>query len=228
MAQDVAQLNRDRNLLLAGVSHDLRTPLSRVRLAVEMLAKDTDPELRQSMIQDIEDMDAIVSQFLGYVREGSDEAAGQGDLNHLIREVSERFSRRGKNISLHLQTLPAVSFKPLAMQRLLSNLLDNALRHGGPEIEIYTKQVTDSIIVKVSDSGPGIPEFERQRLMQPFTRLNPARGQVGAGLGLAIVDKIAKLHSGKISLLTRDGGGLEVRLELPLNSDQVINSSTSS
>src|SRR5713226_2088849 len=95
MAQDVAQLNRDRNLLLAGVSHDLRTPLSRVRLAVEMLEKDTDPELRQSMIQDIEDMDAIVSQFLGYVREGSDEATGHGDLNRLIREVSERFSRRG-------------------------------------------------------------------------------------------------------------------------------------
>jgi len=228
MAQDVAQLNRDRDLLLAGVSHDLRTPLSRVRLAVEMLEKDTDPELKESMIQDIEDMDAIVSQFLGYVREGSDEATGQGDLNHLIREVSERFTRRGKSISLHLQTLPAVAFKPLAMQRLLSNLLDNAVRHGGPEVEIYTKQVADRVIVKVADSGPGIPESERQRLMQPFTRLNPARGQVGAGLGLAIVDKIAKLHGGKVCLLTRDGGGLEVRLELPLNPDQVVSSSTSS
>ncbi|HLQ25825.1 MAG TPA: ATP-binding protein [Acidiferrobacterales bacterium] len=227
MAQDVEQLNKDRNLLLAGVSHDLRTPLSRVRLAVEMLEKDTDPELRQSMIQDIEDMDAIVSQFLGYVREGSDEATGHGDLNRLIREVSERFSRRGKNISLHLQTLPAAAFKPLAMQRLLSNLLDNALRHGGPDVEIHTRCVTGCIIVKVADSGPGIPESERQRLMQPFTRLNPARGQAGAGLGLAIVDKIAKLHGGKISLLTRAGGGLEVRLELPLNSDQIINSSTS-
>jgi two-component system osmolarity sensor histidine kinase EnvZ len=193
-----------------------------------MLGKDTDPELRQSMIQDIEDMDAIVSQFLGYVREGSDETTRQGDLNHLVREVSERFSRRGKNISLYLQTLPAVSFKPLAMQRLLSNLLDNAMRHGGPEIEIHTQRVADSIIVKVSDSGPGIPESERQRLMQPFTRLNPARGQAGAGLGLAIVDKITKLHGGKIFLLTRDGGGLEVRLELPLNSDQIISSATSS
>ncbi len=216
MAQDIEQLNKDRTLLLAGVSHDLRTPLSRVRLAVEMLGKNTDAELRQSMVQDIEDMDAIVSQFLAYVRDGSDEIASQVDLNHLVKEVSQRFSRPGKNIRLHLQPLPAVPFKPMAMQRLLGNLLDNAMRHGGGEIEIHTQHLSDCIVVKVSDSGPGIPESERHRVMQPFIRLNSAQGKAGTGLGLAIVDKITRLHEGKISLLTRDGGGLEVRLELPV------------
>lgn len=215
MARDVQQLDKDRNLLLAGVSHDLRTPLARLRLAIELLENTSDPGLRQGMIQDIEDMDLIINQFLAYVRHGTDETSCPGDLNRLLQELAERHVEPGKKITLYLSALPAIHFKPLAMQRLLNNLLDNALLHGNSEVEIHTQALPDRAVVKVMDRGPGIPESERQRVLQPFTQLT-ARGEVGAGLGLAIVDRIARLHRGTISLWARDGGGLEARLELPL------------
>lgn len=216
LARDVQQLDRDRNLLLAGVSHDLRTPLARLRLAAELLENTSDPVLRHDMIHDIEHMDGIISQFLAYVRHGSDEAARPGDLNRLLQELSERYSDAQGKITLHLAALPMIRFKPLAMQRLLSNLLENAWLHGNSEVEVHTQALPDRVVIKVLDRGPGIPESERQKMMQPFTQLASAREEKGAGLGLAIVDRIARLHRGKISLLSREGGGLEARLELPL------------
>ncbi len=215
MARDVQQLDQDRNLLLAGVSHDLRTPLARLRLAIELLENTSDPALRQDMIQDIEDMDLIINQFLAYIRHGTDEAACPGDLNRLLHDLVERYTETGKHITLHLSPLPMIRFKPLAMQRLFGNLLDNALLHGNSEVEIHTLALSDDAIIKVLDRGPGIPECDRQRVLKPFIQLS-ARGESGAGLGLAIVDRIARLHHGKLSLLTREGGGLEAVLEIPL------------
>lgn len=218
MARDVQQLDSDRNLLLAGVSHDLRTPLARLRLAIELLENTGDPALRHDMIQDIETMDEIISQFLAYVRQGVDEAAAPSDLNRLLQELSERFNAPGQDITLHLAPLPLLPFKPLAMQRLFSNLLSNAVLHGNSDIEVHTQALPDRIVVKVLDRGPGIPEAERQRMLQPFMQMASARRDKGAGLGLAIVDRIARLHNGSINLLPREGGGLEAHLELPINT----------
>jgi len=101
------------------------------------------------------------------------------------------------------------------MQRLLSNLIDNALRHGNGSAEIVTGEEGGFLFVEVLDRGPGIPAAEAARMLQPFTRMDSARSTSGTGLGLAIVDRIAQMHGGKIRLLPREGGGLRARVELP-------------
>jgi two-component system osmolarity sensor histidine kinase EnvZ len=102
------------------------------------------------------------------------------------------------------------------MQRLVANLLDNALRHGGAEVEVATRVESGRAVIEVLDRGPGIPPGESERMLQPFTRLDRARSTSGTGLGLAIVDRIARLHGGSVQLLARGGGGLRARVELPL------------
>ena len=217
MTSNLKQLDADRAVLLAGISHDLRTPLSRLRLGVEMLGDASDPALQEGMIQDIEDMDAIINQFLDFARESTNEPSRSGeDLNQIVASVCERFSRTGRPIKIYLGDLPPLTLKPTATQRMVTNLVDNALRHGGGEVEVRTERDGDHAIVRVLDRGPGIPEEEVLRVMQPFTRLEASRaGSNGSGLGLAIVERAAKLHGGNVRLLKRDGGGLEVRVELP-------------
>jgi two-component system osmolarity sensor histidine kinase EnvZ len=101
---------------------------------------------------------------------------------------------------------------------MIANLVDNALRHGGPDVEVSTTQESGRAVVEVLDRGPGIPTGEVEHMLQPFTRLDRARSGPGTGLGLAIVDRIARLHGGEVKLLARAGGGLRARVELPLAS----------
>jgi len=220
MARDVRSLDQDRRLLLAGISHDLRTPLARLRLGVEMLPSGGDAGLNAGMVQDIEDMDAIIDQFLSYVREGSnEEAALESDLAAAVHSVVERYQRRGQPVRMTdaVDVLPPVRLRPLSFQRLLSNLVDNALRHGGGDIEVQAGRAGPAMLqVCVLDRGPGIPEAERVRMLQPFQRLGSARTDPGSGLGLAIVDRIARLHGGRVLLDGREGGGLKVTVELPV------------
>ena len=217
MTSNLKQLDTDRAVLLAGISHDLRTPLSRLRLGVEMLDQAADPALQDGMIQDIEDMDAIINQFLDFARESTNEPSRSGeDLNQIVASVCERFCRTGRPVKSLLGKLPPLTLKPTATQRMVTNLVDNALRHGGGEVEVRTESDGDHAVVRVLDRGPGIPEAEMSRVMQPFTRLEASRaGGKGSGLGLAIVERAVKLHGGNVRLLRREGGGLEVRVELP-------------
>lgn len=217
MASDLKRIDEDRSLLLAGVSHDLRTPLARIRLGVEMLGDKADMALQQGMVQDIEDIDAVINQFLDFARvTGEQSAASEIDLNELVHAVIERYERQGKTISARLGSVPRLELKVLAIQRLLTNLIDNALHHGSPEAEVVTTADNGRVRLSVLDRGPGIPAAEVERMLQPFTRLNAARSTSGSGLGLAIVDRIAKMHGGSVSLLAREGGGLEARVEFPV------------
>lgn len=217
MNQDLAQLNQERTVMLAGISHDLRTPLARLRLAVELQEGKTDESHRLGMVQDIADLDAIIGQFLAFVRGTENENCESADLNQLIHATYERYTRSGKQLQLDLGTLPRLQLRPLAIQRLLSNLLDNAYRHGGDDITIKTEAHANSVCLSVLDRGPGIPPEQAARALQPFSRLDTARsGQSGAGLGLAIVDQIARMHGGRVELRARDGGGLEARVSLPV------------
>jgi two-component system osmolarity sensor histidine kinase EnvZ len=212
----VKQLADDRNLLLAGVSHDLRTPLTRLRLSVEMLGDSVPESARDGMIQDMADMDGIIGQFLDFVREGEDEPLQLGDLNQMVQSVVERYIRAGKNVKMESGDISPFSYRPMAIQRGLTNLVDNALRYGGGEALVATSNEKGFVRISVSDNGPGIPEPEIPRLMQPFTRLDLARGSShGAGLGLAIVSRIAQQHNGKFSLRNRPQGGLEAMLDIP-------------
>ena len=217
MNANLQRLHHARTVMLAGVSHDLRTPLTRLRLAVEMQQAKIDDATQSGMVEDIEDMDAIIGQFLAFARGIEDEPLETVDLNGLIEATCARYARVGQAIVTDLGTLPTLSLRPLALQRLLSNLLDNAFNHSGKtDVTIQTVHSGNMVTLSVLDLGPGIPAHEVNAALQPFSRLNTARsGQSGAGLGLAIVEHIAHLHGGKLELLARPGGGLEARITLP-------------
>ena len=186
-----------------------------MRLAVEMLPEAD--SLKPGMVQDIEDMDDIIRQFLDFVRGVESELVEAGDLNNLAQGVVDRYLRSGRAVIANFNSLPALSMRPQAMQRLLTNLLDNAFAYGGSPVEIVTRADHEAITLSVFDRGPGIPEEEISRVLRPFERLDKARGpEGGSGLGLAIAGRIARLHGGSLSLHNRDGGGLEVRLTLPV------------
>lgn len=216
MAADIQRQDEERALLLAGVSHDLRTPLARIRLALEMLDDRGASELKAGVAQDIGDIDAAIGQFLDFARPSDAETViADADLNALVQSVVERYTRLGKNVQFTPAQLAHLPLRTQAMQRLLTNLIDNALRHGGETIEIKTGLEGKTVYMEVLDRGPGIPEADAQRMLQPFTRMDHARSSSGTGLGLAIVDRIARLHGGTIKLLPREGGGLRARVELP-------------
>jgi two-component system, OmpR family, osmolarity sensor histidine kinase EnvZ len=220
MTISLERAESERALLLAGVSHDLRTPLARLRLAAEMLS-DHDTAMTEGMVQDIEDMDAIIDQFLDFARDAAGEAVEPAaDLNTIVDAVVARYARRSKPVSARLQALPPAPLRPMAMQRLVINLVDNALRYAGTPVEIETRAEGDNIVLAVLDRGPGIPPEQTQRMLQPFTRMEASRsGATGSGLGLAIVQRIAAVHSGRVDLLQRPGGGFEARITLPRSSN---------
>ena len=219
MTTSLQRAEAERALLLAGVSHDLRTPLSRLRLAIEML-EGPDQTMVEGMVQDIEDMDAIIDQFLDFARDAAGEAIEPaGDLDAIVAGVVERYVRRQRPVSARLGNVPVRPLRPLAMQRLVLNLVDNALRYAGSPVEIETRHDTGSVIVSVLDRGPGIPPDAVEHMLQPFTRMESSRSNAkGSGLGLAIVQRIAKAHGASIELLPRAGGGLEARVTFPQES----------
>lgn len=221
MVDALAHAEADRNLLLGGVSHDLRTPLARLRLSVEMLPEQAH-SFKEGMVQDINDMDAIVGQFLDFIRGAEGEASSIIDLNDLISDVASRYMRTGKPIQLELRDLPHVRIRRLAMQRVLTNLLDNAFRYGVSQdgkchVEINTWHLDNAIVASVRDHGSGLPEAEAERLLRPFERLDRARGKGGgSGLGLAIAARIAQLHGGELRLRNHAQGGLEATIKIPV------------
>lgn len=217
MSEALARLDSERTLLLAGVSHDLRTPLARLRLAVEMLPDQHGGGLRSGMIQDITDMDNIINQFLDFVRGIEGEPTQLLDINELISSIAERHIRAGDDLELDLSATHLIPLRPLAMQRLLTNLIENAYKYGRGKVIVRSRITADAMIISVLDNGPGIPESQKERLLRPFERMDKARGnEGGSGLGLAIADRIAKLHKGRLELINRPLGGLETRLSLPI------------
>lgn len=212
MAGDLESLERERATVLAGISHDLRTPLARLRLALEMAG--TDRATAEGMGTDIDEIDAVIGQFIDYAR-GEDAPRASGDLDALVREVVGEYERRGHAIKFVPGIREPVSFAPAAFRRALTNLINNALRHGREPIELRTRREGTSLLVEVLDRGPGVPADAVERLKRPFTRLDSARGgEGGSGLGLAIVERIARQHGGALELAPREGGGLIARLRI--------------
>jgi two-component system osmolarity sensor histidine kinase EnvZ len=220
MMANLRQLEQDRALLLAGVSHDLRTPLARLRLGIEMQSRDE--AMHAGMVDDIEEMDRIIGQFLDFARGSGETATERCDLDALVGESVDRYARTGKDVRFAPGNVPALALRGTAISRLLTNLIDNALAYGAPPVEVTTVATGNGIVLDVADRGPGIAPDLVERLKQPFTRASPARadarGIAGAGLGLAIVERIARLHGGTLELLPRDGGGTIARVTLPLNT----------
>jgi two-component system osmolarity sensor histidine kinase EnvZ len=215
MLASLAAAERDRAVLLAGVSHDLRTPLARLRLGVEMSAE---PAARPGMVADIEEMDRIVGQFLDFAREPAQARLAEADLDAVVRSVVARYVAAGRDLRFVAGGAGTRKIASTAIARLVSNLVDNALAYGAPPVEVATLASGDVAAIEVRDRGPGVRPEDVERLKRPFTRASDARaredGAAGAGLGLAIVERIARLHGGTLELLAREGGGTVARVTL--------------
>ena len=220
MLGNLRQIERDRAVLLAGVSHDLRTPLSRLRLGIEL--EIGDEATRAGMVADIEEMDRIIGQFLDFARDDAATALQPADLNAIVAASVERYAQAGHPVTFTPGAIPPLPLKSTAISRLVANLLDNALAYGAPPVEVSTSLAGGRVWLDVADRGAGIPPDQVERLKQPFTRASAARaredGAAGAGLGLAIVDRIARIHGGSFDLSPRDGGGTVARVALPLSA----------
>lgn len=223
MSRDLQKLEADRRLMLAGISHDLRTPLTRLRLAVELDKNNNEP----AMVHDIEDMDAILRQFLDYARDGSEERPGEHDLEALVQETAQRFAARGHAIATDLGQVPPFAFRRNSIRRVLDNLMDNAVRYGGRDVRVETRHGNSTVTVTVSDRGPGIRSGDPAEFIKPFAREDVARSEQGAGLGLSIVDRAVRLHGGRLRLENASEGGLCAIIELPFRSLDAANTRAS-
>ncbi len=219
MVHNLEKITDDRRIMLAGISHDLRTPLTRIRLGLELLAKHAHPRLTEGLVQDLEEINSILNQFLDYARDESTESPRDLDWDVLIREVAQRYREAGHPIRLQLEPLPPYPGRRLALRRMLVNLLDNAVRYGQHDIEVRTHfKPPRTYRIQILDRGPGFPNAGRQNLLEPFVRGTSARSMgPGAGLGLTIVSRIVALHGGHLSLESRHGGGLLVDLTFSTN-----------
>ncbi|MGB2079386.1 MAG: two-component system sensor histidine kinase EnvZ [Vibrio sp.] len=223
MGQGIQALEEDRSLLMSGVSHDLRTPLTRIRLATEMMSPE-DNYLAESMIKDTEECNDIINQFMDYLKPAQRQNYQAVDLNHLIDEVvaaeQDKFNTQCvSNLSHNIQNALGES---VAIKRVLSNLVVNARRYGNGWIEVSSGQTADKKLVwfAVEDDGPGIDPKQLKNVFEPFTRGDTARGSEGTGLGLAIVKRIVNQHHGSIMVTNRSAGGLRVQVSLPVYKDK--------
>lgn len=210
MSKGIKQLEDDRALLTAGISHDLRTPLTRIRLASEMLPKSQD-WVKEGIVHDIEDMNEIIDQFIDYVRQDQQECMQASNLNDLIRDAAQiRNIKENHEIILDLGSLPKTLIRRVALKRVLDNLIENAFRYGSNNIEITSRHYKKEkqLCFSIRDFGPGIPEEQIPSLFEPFTQGDKARGSLGSGLGLAIIRRIVEMHSGKVTLKNHPQGGL--------------------
>jgi two-component system osmolarity sensor histidine kinase EnvZ len=222
MMQDLQQVESDRAMILAGISHDLRTPIARMLLEVEMagLAEDA----RLGMQSDLAQMEAIIAQFLDYARPTDTRHFVTFDLSAMLEKIAQEAARQ-PDLSITAMIAPniKVAGNPTELARVMSNLIENARRYGKSEgldraeLNLTASILSGQAMVELSDQGSGLPEDQIAYLLRPFTRLDSARGQAnGAGLGLAIVDRIVQRHQGRLEIVNRDGGGLVVRLWMQL------------
>ncbi|MDR8525627.1 two-component system sensor histidine kinase EnvZ [Shewanella fidelis] len=215
MSHSMKQLEQDRALLMAGISHDLRTPLTRIRLASEMMVEE-DQYLKDGIVNDIEDMDAIINQFISYIRQDQEGSRELAQINDLIKDVILAESNREGTIDSELSQCPAILMQDIAIKRVLSNLVENAFRYGQGWVKISSQFNGQFVGFSVEDNGPGIKEEQIPKLFQPFTQGDTARGSVGSGLGLAIIKRIIDRHQGKVILTNRNEGGLHAQVWLPI------------
>lgn len=221
MAKGIQALEEDRALLMAGISHDLRTPLTRIRLATEMMSPE-DSYLAEGIISDTEECNEIISQFMDYLKPVDTETFVAVDMNIIAEEVvmAENLME-GKELDcqLHPDAKPAKG-NPIAIKRALTNLVVNACRYGNGWVKVSSGMSADRRMVwmSVEDNGPGIPPDQVNKLFEPFTRGDQARGSEGTGLGLAIVRRIVSQHHGIVAVNNRSEGGLRVQISFPVVS----------
>lgn len=213
MQDRIARLLEDRTEALAAMSHDLRTPLSRLQLRVGFLAEGED---RARLEADIAEMESMIARTLDYIREGRDaEPVRPADLAAILQTLASDAADQGHDVAYEGPGRVVVPLRRIAAKRALSNLVDNALRHGQPPVRLHIHDEGPMLAVEVSDAGAGIAEADRARAVAPFVQLDPARSGSGVGLGLAIAQRFAQASKGSLELRESREGGLLARLLLP-------------
>jgi len=201
-----------RQEMLSGISHDLRTPLTRLKLQISLLKQQ---DLAKKMTSDVEEMERMLNEYLEFARYQKNEETEIANLNDVIKKIVEKYE--GREINVNLEENLIINMRLNSFNRCLMNLIDNGLSYG-KKIEIFAKKTMNNIIIFIDDNGPGIPEKEYQNVIKPFYRIDKSRGQnkSGVGLGLSIANDIIRSHGGYISLDKSPLNGLRVKISLPL------------
>lgn len=221
LADQVSTAAQARQQLLAGVSHDLRTPLARLRLRAETLCE---PAVADAMAADLSALGRIVDQFLAYVQGDTGIVLGSREpLDRIVRDVVLRYAETDEAVSARIEPV-AQTVPDLTVQRLLVNLIDNALAYGQAPVEVSLQARGDQIELRVMDHGAGMSEEDFERAQQPFVRLTSARGELGhCGLGLAIAAQMARQLGGQLRSLRDEEGRFVIALVLPATGANVPN-----
>ena len=201
-----------RSEMLSGISHDLRTPLTRLKLQLAMLNQQ---DLAKKMSDDIEEMERMLNEYLEFSRHQKNEESETIDIKNTIADIIKKYEN--KPIKANVEENVKINIRPNSIKRCLANLIDNGLSYG-KKVEIEVKKTMNNIIILVDDDGPGIPQSEYQNVIKPFYRIDKSRGQnkSGVGLGLSIANDIVRSHGGNISLDKSPLSGLRVKIALPL------------
>jgi two-component system, OmpR family, osmolarity sensor histidine kinase EnvZ len=219
MAANLEQLETDRKTMLAGISHDIRTPLARLRLASEISIADA--RARRDVAADIDEIDRIVTQFLDFARGEPNETPTQMRVGEALSHIAEKAAANSQSVEWAADPdnrahQAIIELYPAAFERMFMNLIENAHRYGKPPVQLTASLVEGKLELAVVDHGEGVTAADAKRLKQPFVRGDSARGgAVGAGLGLAIVDRLARRHNGTFDICRRAGGGNAATIQLP-------------
>jgi signal transduction histidine kinase len=216
MQDRIAKYTSERMQILASVSHDLQTPITRMRLRTELM--DADPDQREIILRDLQQMEEMVREGVAYARaaHGSSEEARALDLNAFLDSLVMDYQDEGKPVTLYGTVDRALTTRPLALRRVLTNLVDNAVKYGG-SAEVYVQAVGQGgVEIRVLDRGQGIPQELLETVFEPFYRVEASRNREtgGTGLGLAIARQLAQALGATLTLQNREGGGLEARLNM--------------
>jgi signal transduction histidine kinase len=226
MQERIKRLIDDRTQTLAAVSHDLKTPITRLRLRAHFVRDD---ELRQTIESDLDEMEAMIQSTLDFLRgDSTGEEVKTVDIGTIIESVCDNLADSGHDVVLRADSHAPLSCRPLAIKRAFSNLVQNAVKYGTHARVSLEKQV-DELIVTIDDDGPGIPAAELDRVFDPFYRLETSRSREtgGTGLGLTVARSTIRAHGGDVRLSNRAGGGLSVTVTLPMSPHLLRTGNTS-
>ncbi len=211
MAKRINRHLNQRSEMLSGISHDLRTPLTRLKLQLAML---TQKDISTRMSKDIDEMERMLNDYLQFAKTQSKESTTSIELTNLIKELSQNLDN--KNLDISFQDNITLKGRPVALKRSLENIIQNGLTYG-KKVLVTVKKSSNRGLILIEDDGPGIPEDQYKNVFKPFFRLDKSRSlnQSGVGLGLAIVEDIINSHGGNIQLGKSQLGGLQVKISLP-------------
>lgn len=219
MAKEIGQLMENRAIFFGGISHDLRTPITRMQIALELLEQDQDKALITRLKNNLIEMEFLIQQSLEFVKGIDKQHVSEIKLDEILNEIIADYRKRKLFIHCELMPYGTCTLDVQAFRRVLSNLLDNAFRYGdGGQVTLVCNKQNQLFSIQISDEGPGIPEEKIETVFQPFYRIDHSRNKKtgGSGLGLTIVKQLCEVHGWNIKLIPGKNGGVIANIEIPI------------